>query len=88
MNDKTILKSVALLTLLLETIDELEKNQYFYKNNLKMKGNNFRKSLEQNIKELYDNMPETAQIGYFNAIREIENKINNIDYAGPTETNL
>lgn len=82
MNDRTILKSVALLTLLLETIDELEKNQYFYKNNLKMKGNNFRKALEQNIKELYDNMPEMAQIGYFNAIREIEKKINNIDYAG------
>jgi hypothetical protein len=85
MNDKTILKSVAILTVLLETIDELEKNKFFYKNNLKMKGNNFRKSLEQNIKELYENMPETAQIGYFNAIREIENKINNIDYAEPTK---
>jgi hypothetical protein len=85
MNDKTILKSVAMLTVLLETIDELEKNKFFYKNNLKMKGNNFRKSLEQNIKELYENMPETAQIGYFNAIREIENKINNIDYAEPTK---
>lgn len=85
MNDKTILKSVALLTVLLETIDELEKNQYFYKKNLKFKGNNFRKALEENIRELYENMPETAQIGYFNAIREIENKINNIDYAGTTE---
>ena len=81
MKDEKLLLSVALLTVMLENMDELEKNSYIYKHNLKNKGNQFKQALEKNIAELYQNMSESAQIGYFKAIKEVEEKIKNIDYA-------
>lgn len=86
--DRLLLLSVALNTVQLELLDKLEEHGYIYAYNLKYNGRKYQNSLMKTNKDLYANMPETAQIGYFNAIREIENKINNIDYAGSTETNL
>ena len=73
-----VLKSVALLTVQLESIEELEKHKVVFYHKTKEHGNNFKKCLERNIKDFYVNFKDEHQIESYKDINKVIDAVNSV----------
>ena len=78
MRTETLLKSIALLTVQIECIEELEKDKILYKYNLKNQCIKLKKILAQTLTDFYKNFPDQLQVEAYKDINAIEAAINKV----------
>jgi hypothetical protein len=78
MNVETLLKSIALLTIQIECIEELEKNKVLYKYNLKNQCIKLKQILSQTLTDFYKNFPDQLQVEAYKDINAIEEAIKKV----------
>lgn len=77
-NTEVLLKSIALLTVQIEYIEELEKNKTVYKYNLKNQCIKLKKILAQTLTDFYKNFSDHLQVEAYKDINAIEDAINKV----------
>ena len=70
-------KCVSLLTIIQNELTLLEEQGYSLEYDLKNKANLFRERLDSSIKRFYGNIPEDAQLQYFQLTNRLEGALNN-----------
>ena len=78
MKTETLLKSIALLTVQIECIEELEKDKILYKYNLKNQCIKLKQILAQTLTDFYKNFPDQLQVEAYKDINAIEAAINKV----------
>ena len=78
MRTETLLKSIALLTVQIECIEELEKDKILYKYNLKNQCIKLKQILAQTLTDFYKNFPDQLQVEAYKDINAIEAAINKV----------
>jgi hypothetical protein len=78
MRTETLLKSIALLTVQIECIEELEKDKILYKYNLKNQCIKLKQILAQTLTDFYKNFPDQLQVEAYKDINAIESAINKV----------
>jgi hypothetical protein len=78
MNTEILLKSIALLTIQIECIEDLEKNKVLYKYNLKNQCIKLKQILSQTLTDFYRNFPDQLQVEAYKDINAIEEAIKKV----------
>jgi hypothetical protein len=78
MNTEILLKSIALLTIQIECIEDLEKNKVLYKYNLKNQCIKLKQILSQTLTDFYKNFPDQLQVEAYKDINAIEEAIKKV----------
>ncbi len=78
MRTETLLKSIALLTVQIECIEELEKDKILDKYNFKNQCIKLKQILAQTLTDFYKNFPDQLQVEAYKDINAIEAAINKV----------